>query len=147
MKNSKIEWCDHTFNPWIGCTKVSPGCANCYAEARDKRLDGGAHWGKGAPRRRTSSGNWQHPLQWNRDSIRDQENCRLAIENGAAMYEIPDRPRVFCASLADWLDDDVPIQWLADLLSLIVATPSLDWLLLTKRPQNFTSRTTKLTHD
>lgn len=123
MKDSKIEWTDHTFNPWIGCTKVSPGCANCYAEARDQRFAGGAHWGKGAPRRRTSAANWKQPLRWNDTVLR-----RLC-----GMH----RPRVFCASLADWLDDDVPIEWLADLLSLILATPNLDWLLLTKRPENF----------
>ncbi len=32
-ENSKIEWTDHTFNPWIGCTRVSPACQHCYAEA------------------------------------------------------------------------------------------------------------------
>lgn len=121
-ENTKIEWCDHTFNPWEGCTKVSEGCKNCYAEARDKRWHGGTavHWGKGAPRRRTSEANWKLPLKWNRE----------AAETGI-------RPRVFCASLADWLDDEVPVEWLSDLLELIEATQHLDWLLLTKRPENF----------
>lgn len=123
MKDSKIEWCDHTFNPWIGCTKVSPGCTNCYAEAQNKRWRKGANWGKGAPRQRTGASYWRQPLQWNADAER------------------ADRPpRVFCASLADWLDDEVPISWLADLLALIAATPYLDWLLLTKRPQNWKAR-------
>ena len=124
-ENTKIEWCDHTFNPWEGCTKVSAGCKNCYAEARDKRWHGGTavHWGKGAPRRRTSEGNWKLPLKWNRE----------AEASGV-------RPRVFCASLADWLDDEVPIEWLSDLLELIWMTPFLDWLLLTKRPENFDVR-------
>lgn len=58
-ENSKIEWCDHTFNPWIGCTKVSPGCANCYAEvstpARVMRADGRETWGEGAPRSKTQT--------------------------------------------------------------------------------------------
>jgi protein gp37 len=119
-QNTKIEWATHTFNPWIGCTKVSPGCANCYAEAHDRRF-GGGHWGKGVPRKRTSEANWRKPLKWDRDA---QEN----------------RPRVFCASLADWLDDEVPIEWLADLLGLIHSTPNLDWLLLTKRPENWLHR-------
>jgi protein gp37 len=57
------------------------------------------------------------------------------------------RPRVFCASLADWLDDEVPTEWLADLLRLIHDTPALDWLLLTKRPQNFNSRLFQVWHD
>src|ERR1041385_7968792 len=80
MKGSKIEWTDHTFNPWSGCTKVSPGCENCYAEARDKRLAGGGwgdqygewnqrHWGPGAPRQRTTRVNWKKPRIWNRTAI------------------------------------------------------------------------------
>lgn len=81
------------------------------------------HWGKGAPRRRTSEANWKLPMKWQRE----------AVATGV-------RPRVFCASLADWLDDEVPIEWLADLLELIEATPHLDWLLLTKRPQNWRER-------
>lgn len=124
---TKIQWTDHTFNPWIGCTKVSPGCANCYAEkstrARVLRSQGHETWGRGAPRDRTSASNWKEPLKWNRKA------------EGAAV-----RPRVFCASLADWLDDEVPIEWLRDLMVLVEATPNLDWLLLTKRPHNWQSR-------
>lgn len=144
MKGSKIEWTDHTFNPWIGCTKVSPGCANCYAEARDQRFAGGAHWGKDAPRQRTSEANWLGPVGWNRNA----NICPICSE---AYSEPVDcmcngqmnptrRARVFCASLADWLDDEVPLGWLADLLALIHATPNLDWLLLTKRPENWGHR-------
>lgn len=114
-----IEWTDHTFNPWEGCQKVGPGCDNCYAEARDKRFTGGAHWGPGAPRRRTSNANWAKPIKWNRD----------AAANGT-------RPRVFCASLADVFDNAVDPAWRADLWALIKATPNLDWQLLTKRPGN-----------
>ena len=129
MKNSHIEWCDHTFNPWEGCTKVSPGCAHCYAEARNHRFARGVNWGPGAARRRTSPANWKQPLAWDRKAawdLRDAEACAR---------ELPRRPRVFCASLADWLDDEVPVAWLAELLDLIRSTPNLDWLLLTKRPQ------------
>ena len=113
MENSKIEWTDHTFNPWIGCAKVSPGCAHCYAETLNNRM-GWAEWGKGGKRKRTSPANWRKPHQWN------------ASANGS-------RPRVFCASLADWLDEEVPDEWRDDLLNLIAETPNLDWLLLTKR--------------
>ena len=129
MKNSHIEWTDHTFNPWEGCTKVSPGCAHCYAEARNQRFAAGANWGPGAPRRRTSAANWRQPLAWNR-----------RIEDGAKLRGYKVRERVFCASLADWLDAEVPIEWLADLLDLIRRTPNLDRLLLTKRPQNWMTR-------
>jgi protein gp37 len=138
MKNSHIEWTDHTFNPWIGCTMVSPGCVNCYAWARDVRFAGGVHWGNGAPRQRTSADNWKQPFKWDREAKAAHEaavDAIIAVGGGAAMP--PRRPRVFCASLADWLDDEVPIEWLADLLKLIHDTPNLDWLLLTKRPQNW----------
>lgn len=143
-ENSKIEWTDHTFNPWQGCTKVSPGCTNCYAEARDKRWHKGAHWGKGAPR--LLKKDWSEPVRWNTTKY----GCAPMICDccgnlygypGACLHtEKLHRPRVFCASLADWLDDEVPIEWLARLLKLIHDTPNLDWLLLTKRPENFKNR-------
>lgn len=122
-ENSKIEWTDHTFNPWRGCTKVSPGCANCYAETLSKRnpwLLG--EWGNGKRRVQASEAMWGEPLRW----------ARAAREAGDGR-----RPKVFCASLGDWLDEEVHLEWLARLLSTIHATPELDWLLLTKRPQNW----------
>ena len=47
-ENTKIEWADHTFNPWTGCTKVSPACDHCYAEGWAKR-SGHVKWGSGLP--------------------------------------------------------------------------------------------------
>lgn len=127
-KDSKIEWTDHTFNPWVGCAHVSPGCENCYAEALMDQRMGKVEWGPGKPRSRTTDANWRKPRKWNREAA-------LPIFGEARR-----RPRVFCASLADWLDPEVPIEWLADLLALISATPHLDWLLLTKRPQLWADR-------
>lgn len=122
-KDTKIEWASHTFNFVIGCTKVSEGCVNCYAEAlMDHRMKK-VKWGPGQERVRTSEGNWRKPIKWDRE----------AAEAGR-------RDRVFCASLADWLDHEIKIEDLADLLELISRTPNLDWLLLTKRPQNFWDR-------
>jgi protein gp37 len=147
-ENSKIEWTDHTFNPWIGCTKVSPGCTNCYAEqstpTRVARGYGRELWGKGQPRQRTSESNWRQPIKWNRDAgmqetCGDCDPCTGGRKDQCAVAR-PRRPRIFCASLSDWLDDEVPIEWLADLLKLIRDTPNLDWLLLTKRPENWSSR-------
>lgn len=150
MAISSIQWTDYSFNPWIGCRKVAPECANCYAETLDrnrysKTLAPGtkenpvSHWGSG-PRHRTKT--WGDPLKWNKQA---GERQRLAsfghglTAEGAAHYG--HRPRVFCASLADWLDDEnVPIEWFADLLKLIHDTPNLDWLLLTKRPHNWRAR-------
>lgn len=116
--NSKIEWTDHTFSPWTGCTKVSPACDHCYAEGWAKR-SGHVKWGSGQPRRRTSDANWRMPLKWNREAER----------TGV-------RPRVFCASLADVFDNEVDPAWRADLFKLIADTRNLDWLLLTKRVGN-----------
>jgi protein gp37 len=124
MENSKIKWTTHTFNPWIGCQKVSPGCDHCYAEAQNafRKWNGGT-WGPHAPRKRTSENNWKQPLKWNREA-------------GAFEQEHGHRPRVFCASLADVFDNKVPSAWREDLFKLIRECDQLDWLLLTKRPQN-----------
>lgn len=124
-ENSKIEWCDHTFNPWEGCQKVGPGCDHCYAETRNARFGGGQaiNWGPGAPRRRTSSANWRKPLQWQ-------------VQAAEFMAMQGRRQRVFCASLADVFDNEVPPAWRAELFALIASTPDLDWLLLTKRIGN-----------
>ena len=120
-ENSSIQWTDHTFNPWIGCQRVSPGCVNCYAEAQDNRWrPGNTRWGPKAPRTRTSTANWRQPLKWNRDA------------EAAGV-----RARVFCASLADVFEDRAELApWRADLFKLVQATPWLDWLLLTKRPEH-----------
>lgn len=147
-ENTKIEWCDSTFNPWVGCTKVGPGCDHCYAEGWAKR-SGIVQWGPGAERRRTSESNWRKPLQWNAKpffectscgwrgeryiSHWDGEQCPHCREVGQVK---PARRRVFCASLADVFDNEVPAEWRADLFDLIARTPHLDWLLVTKRIGN-----------
>lgn len=115
--NSRIEWTDHTFNAVVGCTKVSAACDHCYAEGWAKRTGHPELWN--GERRRTSASNWKLPLKWNRE----------ATARGQ-------RARVFCCSLADVFDNQWEPQWRADLFRLIYATPNLDWLLLTKRPQN-----------
>lgn len=115
-ETSAIEWTHATFNPWIGCTKISAACDHCYAETLSKaRL--GVPWGAGQPRRRTSVQNWNLPLRWDRKAAKEGR-----------------RMRVFCASLADVFDAEVSDEWRNDLFMLIDRTPHLDWLLLTKRP-------------
>lgn len=123
--NTKIEWATHTWNPWEGCTKVSPGCANCYAAVRNHRF-GMDNWGAGKPRRRTSAKAWETPERWHQE----------CWQKYAGMDH---RPRVF-PSLCDWLDDEAPIEWFADFLALIYRTEEIDWLLLTKRPELFEKR-------
>ena len=118
-ENSKIEWCNHTFNPWIGCQNVSPGCDNCYAEAMMDARFGRVQWGPKGTRKRTSAANWNKVIKWH-----DEARLRGV------------RYRVFCASLADVFDNKAPHEWRKDLFDLIRKTPRLDWLLLTKRPEN-----------
>ena len=114
---SQIDWTDATFNPWLGCTKVSPACDHCYAEAWAKR-SGLVQWGNN-PRRATSDAYWKQPHRWNREA------------RAAGV-----RRRVFCASLADVFDNQVDPAWRRELWDLIHQCDALDWLLLTKRPQN-----------
>lgn len=120
MQNSKIEWCDHTLNPWIGCQKVSAGCQHCYAETLMDHRYHKVQWGPTGQRQRTSPALWRKPLQWDKEA-----------RNAGIRY------RVFCASLADIFEDRPELEpWRIDLFKLIEQTHSLDWLLLTKRPQN-----------
>jgi protein gp37 len=127
--NSKIEWTDHTFNPWIGCTKVSMaangggGCDNCYAAVSTPARSMHIAWGAGQPRHRTAPSTWALPKRWN------DKADEFYAKHGR-------RQRVFCASLADVFDNEVDDLWRADLWDLIEATPGLDWLLLTKRIGN-----------
>lgn len=118
-----IEWCDSTFNPWIGCTKVSPACDDCYAARSTPARTLGIQWGPHAERRRTAPSTWKQPKAWER------QHADFFAQHGR-------RRRVFCASLADVFDNQVPVQWRMDLFSLIAETPHLDWLILTKRIGN-----------
>lgn len=114
-----IAWTDHTFNPWWGCERVSPGCQHCYAETFAKRT-GNAVWGKNADRRRFGSKHWNEPLRWNEAAERAGE-----------------RRKVFCASMADVFEDRADHHEDRNRLwHLISVTPWLDWQLLTKRPEN-----------
>lgn len=119
-KNTTISWTDHTFNPWWGCQKVSPGCANCYAEKFAHRL-GYQVWGPTANYRLMSDSHWLEPLKWN------------AAAASAGITE-----RVFCASMADVFDARGPAGERERLWALIRQTPNLIWQLLTKRPENWT---------
>lgn len=136
-ENSKIEWTHHTFNPWEGCEKVSAGCKFCYAEQRDKQYHGGAHWGTDGIRKMMSEPYWQKPLRWDRNA---QCNCGAAgMRPGECAWCAAgcQRPRVFCSSLADIFEDRPELEApRRRLFKLIQATPNLDWLLLTKRPEN-----------
>lgn len=176
-ENSGIEWTHHTFNPWRGCTKVSEGCANCYADTLSKRNPKTLGiWGPNGTRVVAAESQWKQPLKWNRSAVLTCDECGNVYHSelvgngddpvqrlwdfeclcGCSRYT-PSRPRVFCASLADVFEDwDGPLHR-ADgsivtcsltglesdmnsarrrLFQLIDDTPNLDWLVLTKRPEN-----------
>jgi protein gp37 len=117
-KDSSIEWTHHTFNPWWGCVKVSPGCKNCYAETFAHRI-GQDIWGARASRRFFGDAHWLEPVKWNSE----------AVSQGV-------RRRVFCASMADVFENRAELNKVRHRLwRLIAETPALDWLLLTKRPE------------
>lgn len=121
-ENSAIEWTKHTFNPWLGCIQVSPGCENCYAEALVTKRFKLPVWGpaKTTVRKRTGAANWREPLRWN----------RAAEKEGGHDF-------VFCSSLADVFEDHPSLNaWREELFDLIEQTPHLTWQLLTKRPRN-----------
>lgn len=148
-EKTQISWADSSWNPWIGCTKVSPACDHCYAERDWDKRKHRVQWGAGNPRSRTSAANWKLPERWNRERW-VQCSCGwrgAGLEGGGGCgacgkhaTTAPARRRVFCASLADWLDNEVPIEWLVDLLNTIRQTQNLDWLLLTKRIGNWRTR-------
>jgi protein gp37 len=121
MENSAISWCHHTFNTWWGCAKVARGCKHCYAERIAEGRYGKGLWGPEGRRVIASEAQWEKPPTWDRE----------AHDNGT-------RYRVFCGSMCDVCEDRedlvAPRQ---RLWKLIRATPNLDWLLLTKRPQNY----------
>ena len=150
-EKTKIEWCDSTLNFWSGCTKVSPGCANCYAETLSNRKMTDAkgnltigRWGKGAPRKLHESA-FTAALNLNRKPW-ICNHCWEAFEDG----EIPKhlcqpnnhlrswhRRRIFSLSLADWLDPEVPIEWLARMLDTVEACRNVIWILCSKRLDDF----------
>jgi protein gp37 len=118
-EKTAIGWTHHSFNPWWGCSRVSPGCQHCFAETFAHRL-GKDLWGKGAERRFFGDKHWAEPLKWNRQAEAEGR-----------------RHRVFCASMADVFENRPDLdEHRARLWALIDETPWLDWQLLTKRPEN-----------
>jgi protein gp37 len=120
-ERTAISWAHSTFNPWYGCTKVGPGCDHCYAETLMDHRYHKVRWGAGEERKRTKT--WDQPRTWNRKAAASGEPWR-----------------VFCASLGDVFDNEVPDEWRTELWALIAATPALTWMLLTKRIGNAPAR-------
>ena len=156
-EKSNIAWTDSTVNFWEGCTKLSTGCQHCYAEARDRRMmvEKVIHWGKGAPRRKSLSAVKQALTMNRKPWICDGcgEATKLQPEKSWRICGTPDQPlvckcgcktshrrRIFSLSLSDWLDDEVPIEWLCEMLDTIRQCQNVVWILCTKRPGNWETR-------
>jgi len=120
-QHTYISWTDHTWNPWWGCTKVSPACQNCYAETHAWRFENLA-WGAGITRRLSSDRVWRQPESWDR-----------------AAYSSLRRRRVFCMSMGDFFDSEVPPEWRERAWNVIRQCNDLDWQILTKRPESIVS--------
>jgi protein gp37 len=119
---TRISWANRTFNPWEGCTAISPACDGCYAAARDRRLHGGRHWQPDGPRLAHVEQYWDNLRLWQRDAAQRGE-----------------RQRVFVGSLCDIFEQrrDLPLQSLRERLwRTIPNTPDLIYMLTTKRPEN-----------
>lgn len=125
-ETSNISWTDASFNAWLGCSHVSPGCDHCYAEVSTPARTMKIIWGPHEKRVRTSQSNWSLPLRWH------NAHDKFFQKNGR-------KRRVFCASLSDVFDNQVEVSWRDDLWTLIKNTPQLDWLILTKRVGNVRS--------
>ncbi len=126
--NSRIEWTDATVNFWWGCDEVSPACAHCYAR----------EWAKFVSRQL-----FGRVVEWGRGKLRAERLTaarKEALALNAKAEKAGTRIRVFANSMSDWLDEEVPIEWLAVMLRTIHETPWLDWQLLTKRPENWERR-------
>lgn len=140
-ETTKISWCDSTWNPWRGCSKVSLGCKNCYAEELvNRRLS------DFSKRTRAKPATFNAPLKWNQQPwvcdvcgkpVQDKEKH---LADYACSYGFFHRRRVFLGSLMDWLDPNVPVEWLADALDIVRRCPELDFLCLTKRPEQWRHR-------
>ena len=120
-ERTRIAWATSTFNPWLGCAKVSPGCDGCYAAVSTPARTLGVKWGVGEKRHLTSLANWEQPLAWDRKAAKSGQPWR-----------------VFCGSLCDVFDNEVSAAWRLNLGHLIWTTPHLTWMLLTKRIGNAT---------
>jgi protein gp37 len=119
-ENSGIAWTNHTFNPWWGCVKTSAGCKFCYAE-KQISIFSENFWGENSNRKFFFDRHWKDPEKWN----------RAAKKAGRI-------DRVFCGSMCDVMEDrDDLIEPRKRLFNLIEKTENLNWLLLTKRPENF----------
>ena len=110
MKTTKIEWTDKTWNPITGCTKISAGCANCYAEIMSKRLQA-----------------------MKQDKYKN--GFILAMHNNVLDEPIKwKKPHtIFVCSMSDLFHENVPFSFIDKVVETIKSTPQHNYQILTKR--------------
>lgn len=133
-KSTSISWCRSSWSPWLGCTKVSPGCDNCYARVLDARhrYGGAAHWGAGVPRYRSL--HWERILRWDNACKMERDTGLVRVQDRED-WTMPGFWPVF-PSLCDPFDNEIDPAWRSDFIALAYDTPNLTWLWLTKRIGN-----------
>jgi protein gp37 len=124
---SKIEWTDATVNFWWGCTKVSAACDHCYAETWARRFSG-QHWGAEAPRRKIKTARAMLDRLDN-----DYSEWAADFHSGHLPAGCRSRRRVFCMSMGDLFDKEVPIEWFVEAWQTIKACDRVDIIIVTKR--------------
>lgn len=148
MEKSEISWTDGSWNPWEGCAKISPGCANCYAENRDIRFNGGKHWGKGSPRKKGVHA-LKNLAKWNERARKGffVRCLETGVRGWLGADHLPPetakavaRPIFFSLSLGDIFDAEIDPLWLAEALNAAILAPDLDLMFLTKRPEAWGER-------
>jgi protein gp37 len=122
-KQSSIEWTKSTWNPWVGCTRISPACDNCYAAEWDRRFHQGRHWGSGAPRK---------PQGHHADNVRTWNSLAPDTEFAGRKGFWP----VFVESMGDFFDNEVPAGWRRDAWNVMRNCRNLTFILVTKRIGN-----------
>lgn len=127
MGKTPISWCHFTHNIWEGCSKISPGCKHCYAEAMNHWLRKGENWGFDAPRKFFAPGHYKKPLAWNEKAKRENTRFRVFVGSVMDIAEIHPNPEINARM------DELR----SDLYETIEATPYLDYLFLSKRPENY----------
>lgn len=112
----KGRWPKHSFSPWIGCTRVSPGCQNCHERMGPLPLDLALD---SVTRTPVAESNWGNPRDWNRKGMKAAQKIRAV-----------------CGALCDWADDAAPTMLRDRMWAMLRDTPYVDWLLITKRSEN-----------
>lgn len=132
-ENSKIEWCDATWQVTHGCKKVAAGCANCYAIRDAHRMAGHPNPKISGPRQGLTK--WVHRSPNERAFVDWTGVVRTAPENLAIPLRWKKPKRIFVNSNSDLFHEAVPFEFIAAVYGVMAACPQHRFIILTKRPK------------